>query len=210
MKIDGFPEIPSLPPNATVVSSIGVDFNDKTQPASFDISFDGRQLPTPLSISCHVGELIEQKFLNEKDFNQNSGRPKIDFISTTITSNLARLRGMNELSDSIDANENQMQKFNFTTVQTKILQCANLSSVPSGSGDSTIYRYLSCFFLLQSSLIFLFFPPSRFSGQTISSKSLVLLTIQLNHSESVINLTINSDRIVLATMLLKEIKQSFS
>ena len=28
------------------------------------------------SISCHVGELIEQKFLNESTFNQNLGRIK--------------------------------------------------------------------------------------------------------------------------------------
>ncbi|CAF1384197.1 unnamed protein product, partial [Rotaria sordida] len=48
-----------------------------------------------------------------------------------------------------------------------------------------------------------------FSGQTISSKSLVLLTIQLNMTQSKVHLTINSDQIVLATMLLKEIKQTF-
>ena len=74
MKIEGFNEIDVLPNAGTVVSSIGVDFNDKTQPALFDISFDGRQLSSPLSIPCHVGELIEQKFLNEQDFNQNLGR----------------------------------------------------------------------------------------------------------------------------------------
>ncbi len=76
MNIEGFPEIALLPNGATLASSIGVDFNDKTQPALFEISFDGRQLSTPLSISCHVGELIEQKFLNEQDFNQNLGRRK--------------------------------------------------------------------------------------------------------------------------------------
>ncbi len=74
MNIEGFHDIDLLPSGGTMVSSIGVDFNDKTQPALFDISFDGRQLSTPLSISCHVGELIEQKFLNEQDFNQNLGR----------------------------------------------------------------------------------------------------------------------------------------
>ncbi|CAF1149772.1 unnamed protein product [Adineta steineri] len=69
-----------------------------------------------------------------------------------------------------------------------MVQCANVTSVPSGSGDSTIFR---------------------FSGQAISSKSLILLTIQLNTLQSTVNLTINSDQIVLATMLLKEIKQTF-
>jgi hypothetical protein len=56
----------------------------------------------------------------------------------------------------------------------------------------------------------LFFLSSRFSGQTISSKSLILLTIQLIPTKSTVNLTMNSDQIVLATMLLKEIKQTFS
>ena len=50
---------------------------------------------------------------------------------------------------------------------------------------------------------------SRFSGQTISSKALVLITVQLNAPKSAVQLTINSDRIVLATMLLKEMKQTF-
>ncbi|CAF1559972.1 unnamed protein product, partial [Adineta steineri] len=49
-----------------------------------------------------------------------------------------------------------------------------------------------------------------FAGQTISSKALILITIQLNMSQSIINFTLNSDRIVLATMLLEEIKQTIS
>ncbi|CAF2484524.1 unnamed protein product [Rotaria sp. Silwood2] len=173
VNIDGFNDIDILPSNASIVASIGVDFNDKTQSASFDISFDGRQLSTPLSISCHVGELFEQKFLNEQQFTQN----------------LAHLRGMNEITDSVNISETQMGKLNFTSIQTKVLQCANVTSVPLGSGNSTIYR---------------------FSGQTISSKALVLITIQLKIPELTVNLIINSDRIVLATMLLKEIKQTFS
>lgn len=47
---------------------------------------------------------------------------------------------MNEITDNIDISEAQMKKLNFTTVQTKIGQCVNISSVPSGSGDSTVYR----------------------------------------------------------------------
>jgi hypothetical protein len=124
VNIEGFNDIESLPIGATIVLSIGIDFNDKTQAALFDISFDGRQLSSPLSISCHVGELIEQKFLNQQEFNQN----------------LARLRGMNEILDNINLSEVQMKKLNFTTIQTKVVQCANVSSVPSDSGDSTIYR----------------------------------------------------------------------
>ena len=70
-----------LPSGASIVGSIGIDFNDKTQPALFDLSFDGRQLSSPLSISCHVGELFEQKFLNEQEFNQNLGSNKNFYFS---------------------------------------------------------------------------------------------------------------------------------
>ncbi|CAF4353642.1 unnamed protein product, partial [Adineta steineri] len=125
VQIEGFKDIDVLPSGASMVTSIGVDFNDKTQAALFDISFDGRQLSTPVSISCHVGELFEQKFLNEQEFNQN----------------LARLRGMHEITGNLNLSEVQMKKLNFTTIQSKIIQCANISSVPSSSGDSTIYRY---------------------------------------------------------------------
>jgi hypothetical protein len=124
MNIQGFDEIDILPSGVSIVASIGIDFNDKTQPAIFDISFDGNPTPTSLSISCHVGELIEQKFLNEQEFNQH----------------LSRLRGMNEITGSVNINEGQISKLNFTTIQTKILQCANVVSVPSGSGDSTSFR----------------------------------------------------------------------
>ncbi|CAF2461748.1 unnamed protein product [Rotaria sp. Silwood2] len=75
---------PRTPFGATIISSIYIDFNDKTQPALFDISFDGKQL----SILCHVGELIEQ------EFNQN----------------LARLRGINEIIDSVKLSEIPKQK----------------------------------------------------------------------------------------------------
>ncbi|CAF3471966.1 unnamed protein product [Rotaria socialis] len=172
MNIQGFDEIDILPHSVSIVTSIGIDYNDKTQPALFDILYDTNQMPTTLTISCPVGELIEQKLLNEQQFNQNQ----------------ARLRGMNEIMNSINVDEAQISKLNFSAIQTKVLQCANLISVPSSSGDSTFYR---------------------FSGQTISNKSLILLTIQLNNIQSTVNLTINSDQIVLATMLLKDIKQTF-
>ena len=62
-------------------------------------------------------------------------------------------------------------------------------------------------FILFNQISFLSF---SFSGQTISSKSFLLITVQLNIPESIINLTLNSDRIVLATMLLTDIKQTLS
>jgi predicted glycosyltransferase len=54
---------------------------------------------------------------------------------------LGRLRGMHEIMDYLNVSETQIGKLNFTTIQTKIIQCANVSSVPSSSGDSNTYRY---------------------------------------------------------------------
>jgi hypothetical protein len=139
VNIQGFEEIDVLPSGASIVASIGIDFNDKTQPAIFEISFDGNSLPTSVSISCHVGELIEQKFLNEQDFNQHLGKKRSTEIFFLIDI-LARLRGMNEISDSLNITEAQFSKLNFPIIQTKVLQCANVVSVPSGSGDSTLFR----------------------------------------------------------------------
>jgi len=143
LNIQGFDEIELLPNGTSIVASIGIDFNDKTQPAIFDISFDGNILSTSLSISCHVGELIEQKFLNETDFNQNLGTKNIDcccFFLLFFFEILARLRGMNEITDNINIPETQFSKLNFSTIQTKVLQSANVVSVPSSSGDSTVFR----------------------------------------------------------------------
>ena len=70
--MQGFETIAELPRDASIVASMGIDFNDTTQPASFDIAFDGRSLT--ISIPCHVGELIEQKFLTEQAFQQHQGR----------------------------------------------------------------------------------------------------------------------------------------
>jgi hypothetical protein len=83
MNIQGFDEIDVLPSGASVVASIGIDFNDKTQPAVFEISFDENSSPISLSVLCHVGELIEQRFLNEQEFNQNLGKEEnLDFVKS--------------------------------------------------------------------------------------------------------------------------------
>ncbi len=47
---------------------------------------------------------------------------------------------MNEITDNINITETQFLKLNFSAIQTKVLQSANVVSVPSGSGDSTVFR----------------------------------------------------------------------
>lgn len=141
--IEGFDEIGQLVAGATTVVSMGIDFNDKTQAATFEIAFDGQNLSTPLSISCHVGELIEQKFLNEHEFNQNQSKTRKIFVLNLSTCSVlfsARLRGMNEVTGNVNLNENQLTRCNFANVQSKMISCANVCSVPSSLADSTIFR----------------------------------------------------------------------
>lgn len=143
VSIQGFDDIEVLSIGASKVVSIGINFNDKTQPAPFEISFDGNAQPTSLTVSCHVGELIEQRFLNEQEFNQNLGKDNtaLTFVCTTLPAFIAaRLRGMNETTATVSMDETQIAALNFSTVQTKVVQCANLTSVPSGSGDSSVFR----------------------------------------------------------------------
>lgn len=74
MNIEGFDAIDLLSSGTSIVTSIGIDFNDSTQSASFDLTFDGHPSTISVSIPCHVGELLEQKFLTEQSFQQNLGK----------------------------------------------------------------------------------------------------------------------------------------
>ncbi|CAF1101511.1 unnamed protein product [Didymodactylos carnosus] len=121
VQISEFAEIDVLSSGATLVSTMGIDFNDKTQSAQFDITVDGKQIS--LSIPCQVGEMIEQRFLNEQEFLQE----------------LTRLKGMSEISETLKLSVDTLEKLNFSTIQNKIIQCANVIPVPVSS-HSAIYR----------------------------------------------------------------------
>ena len=47
---------------------------------------------------------------------------------------------MNEITDSINVDHEQMSKLTFTTIQNKVFQCTNVVSVPSNSTDSTLFQ----------------------------------------------------------------------
>ena len=67
-------EIDLLASGTSLVRSIGIDFNDTTQSASFELTFEGQSSPISVLIPCHVGELLEQNFLTEQLFEQNLGK----------------------------------------------------------------------------------------------------------------------------------------
>ncbi|XP_031715784.1 AP-3 complex subunit beta-1 isoform X1 [Anarrhichthys ocellatus] len=94
-----------------------------------------------------------------------------------------KLLGMNETSATVTmATANTSSQ----TVNTQVLSVANVGVVSSG----------------QNSL-------HRFAGRTVSSGALVLVSLELKESSAAL-LTINTDKSVMASMLLRDLKQALA
>jgi len=78
MSMHDFATISVLPVNVTLPGTVGVDFNDSTQPVSFIISVGGAQ-SNQVTIKAPVGELIravtmpESLFISEQSEYCNRG-----------------------------------------------------------------------------------------------------------------------------------------
>jgi AP-3 complex subunit beta len=162
MSMHDFAAISVLPVNVTLPGTIGVDFNDSTQPVSFTISVGGAQ-SNQVTLKAPVGELIRAITM-----------PESLFISEQ-----SKLRGMNEHSAVV----NLLPSCNDQrTICQRVFEASNVASIPS-----TDSKYL------------------RFAGQTLSSKSLVLVTVMTVENEQV-NISVNCEKMVIGSMLLNEIK----
>ncbi|XP_055691768.1 AP-3 complex subunit beta-2 [Lutzomyia longipalpis] len=159
--IRAFPAIPQLAPNAALTETLGVDFNDSTQPISFTIlSSLGR---SQVSIGAPVGELIQPIKIPEDTFRVERNK----------------LRGMTEHSCTLTtSSEGDVRK----GIEEKIFRLANVAAVPSNEEK-----------ILQ------------FAGQTLKSKSLLLITVLLKDAQEV-QLTVNCEKIVMGSILLNDIK----
>lgn len=166
MSLHEFASIAVLNPDTTLYGTLGVDFNDTTQPAVFDVLAAGRTFN--ISITAPVGELLTPLAMSEDDFNHNQGK----------------LRGMNELSETLKLPSNVSKAKDMIT---RVYETANLLQVQS-TDDKIL----------------------KFGGQTASGKVLVLLslTVPENNQESL--LTINCEKMVISSMLLKEFQSSFA
>lgn len=72
MALHEFAGISVLAPNTTLCGTLGIDFNDTTQPATFDLVAGGRTFS--LNINAPVGELLMPLAMSEADFNLNQVR----------------------------------------------------------------------------------------------------------------------------------------
>ncbi|XP_069700513.1 AP-3 complex subunit beta-1 [Periplaneta americana] len=162
MSMHDFAPISVLPVNAVLPGTIGVDFNDSTQPVSFTISVGGVQ-SNQATLKAPVGELIRAVTMPEPLF---------------ITEQ-SKLRGMNEHSAVV----NLPPAYNDQKIiSQRVFEAANVASIPSTDAKTL-----------------------RFAGQSLSSKSLALVTVKALEGDQ-INVSVNCEKMVIGSMLLNEIK----
>ncbi|KAJ6634165.1 AP-3 complex subunit beta-1 [Pseudolycoriella hygida] len=160
VQLNEFAAISSLPPKATVQGTLGIDFNDSTQPVSFDILTKVNTCHA--TIKVNVGEFIRSILMSENVYREER----------------SKLRGMNEHSATMPLNTTISDN---CLLQQRIYEYANVASIPS-SNPNAFY----------------------FAGQTLSSQSLVLITIEIGDNNATV--MVNCEKMVVGSMLLNEIK----
>ncbi|XP_062867154.1 AP-3 complex subunit beta-1 isoform X1 [Trichomycterus rosablanca] len=114
-KMHCFNNIECLERNASATVSVGVDFNDSTQAANFNLCTKEQKFR--VSIQPGVGELLRPITMTEQDFNREQGK----------------LLGMNESSATVNLPSKS------TSVSKNVVNVANVGVVPSG--ENNIYRF---------------------------------------------------------------------
>ncbi|XP_016322199.1 AP-3 complex subunit beta-2-like [Sinocyclocheilus anshuiensis] len=183
MRIREFAEIEVLAAGESVTVVMGIDFCDSTQAANFQLCTHTRKFF--VSIQPPVGELMTPAFLTENDFKKEQ-------------ENLlnGKLMGMNEISEKLTLGEKCVNEH---VIVERVTATANLSRVPCGSDKECSTPPPP--------------PPSapvyRFAGKTVSSGCLVLVTIATKEGGRA-QLTVNCEKMVIGTMLVKDIMQALS
>ncbi|XP_057350070.1 AP-3 complex subunit beta-1 isoform X2 [Manis pentadactyla] len=166
MQMHVFNLIESLEPEGSVTVSMGIDFCDSTQTASFQLCTKDDCFN--VNIQPPVGELLLPVAMSEKDFKKEQGM----------------LTGMNETSAAIIA---APQNFSPSVILQKVVSVANIGVVPSGQDNI-----------------------HRFAAKTVHSGSLMLVTVELKEEGSTAQLIINTEKTVIGSVLLQELKPVLS
>nr|XP_043891405.1 AP-3 complex subunit beta-2 isoform X7 [Solea senegalensis] len=134
-----------------------------------------------VSIQPPVGELMRPIFLTENEFKKEQGQ----------------LMGMNEITERLTLD---VKCRNEHTIVQRVTTAANLSRVPCGSDKECSPPVPPP-------------PPDhpvhRFAGRTVTSSSLVLVTVATKE-EGAAQLTVNCEKMVIGTMLVKDILQALT
>lgn len=118
MQMHAFHPIDSLEPEGSITVSVGIDFCDSTQTASFQLCTKDDCFN--VTLQPPVGELLSPVAMSEKDFKKEQG---------TLT-------GMNETSATLIA---APQNFTPSMILQKVVNVANLGAVPSSQDN--VHRF---------------------------------------------------------------------
>lgn len=166
MSLHEFSPISLLTSKSTMFGTLGIDFNDSTQPANFTIKTS--EGSCSVSIRPPIGELIRAISTQDPEFFKTAR---------------AKLRGMNEHATKIKLPSSLTSDIRVS--QQRIYEIANFASFTSD--DENIINFI---------------------GQTMTAKSLVLLSIEVrNHSDATI--IVNCEKMVVGSMILNDIKTIF-
>ncbi|XP_024234777.2 AP-3 complex subunit beta-2 isoform X9 [Oncorhynchus tshawytscha] len=184
MRIKEFPEIEVLPAGETVSVVMGIDFCDSTQAANFQLCTHTRKFF--VSIQPPVGELMMPIFMTENEFKKEQ---------EMLLQSLGQLMGMNEITEKLTLEEKCQGEH---AVVQRVTTAANLSRVPCGSDKE-------CSPPVPPPP----FPIHRFAGKTVTSGSLVLVSV-VTKEDGAAQLTVNCEKMVIGTMLVKDILQALT
>uniref|UniRef100_A0A0B7B0H2 AP-3 complex subunit beta n=1 Tax=Arion vulgaris TaxID=1028688 RepID=A0A0B7B0H2_9EUPU len=162
MEIHDFPEIASLGVGACTSVLMGINFNDTTQSAGFQLVSE--QKTFSVTISAPVGELLQPRTMGETEFKSQQ----------------AKLGGMNENRESCDIVENKRTP---EGICISVLSASNVLQVPSS--DPEVFN---------------------FAAHTLASTSMVLISVKLSGKTA--KITVNCEKMVIGTMLLKDLKKA--
>ncbi|XP_064498506.1 AP-3 complex subunit beta-1 isoform X5 [Pseudopipra pipra] len=165
MRMHEFNPIECLEPGGSTTVTMGIDFCDSTQTASFQLCTKDDHFN--VSIQPPVGELLLPVTMSEKDFKKEQGM----------------LTGMNETSATIAVAPQNSTRL---VIIERVMKAANLGVVSSGQDNI-----------------------HRFAAKTVHSGSLMLVTVELKES-STAQLVINTEKTVIGSVLLRELKPVLS
>ncbi|GIX84543.1 AP-3 complex subunit beta-1 [Caerostris extrusa] len=120
IEIHGLLENQTLAPNCKCTVSIGVDFNESTQPAKFELKT--KENSYSVTIKAVIGEMIQPVLLSESEF-----------ISAQ-----SKLKGMNENSGTIDLSSGHSDE---KAVIQYVYEAANVAQVQNNDANCKILRF---------------------------------------------------------------------
>ena len=177
MSMSDFQEI-DLPKNSTSKQIIGIDFNDTSQSCQFELEAIYSNDPTLGGTS-----------VTKKWPSLSIACPIGELLTPgwSITENefnklQAKLKGMNEVNGQVSGVSHAL--FMSKNLNETLLENFNMCQIPSSQQD----------------LI-------KYSSLTSSSKTPLLLSLFFNSETNACNLNVNCEKIVIASMFIKEVKQ---